>query len=72
MKGVKEKDLDKFKQKLKALTEDDLRDLLLINSYKLAMTRAQMEAVIELLIKNKMTTYEDIWKRTNEIFKENN
>ncbi|HIH32301.1 TPA: hypothetical protein HA235_06360 [Candidatus Woesearchaeota archaeon] len=65
--SLEEKEL---KKQLKGLSEDDLKDLLLINSYKLAMTRAQLEAVIEILIKHKLMTYEEVWKRTNEIFKE--
>jgi hypothetical protein len=44
---------------------------MLIDKYKLAMTRAQVDALVELMIKNGLTTYEEFWKKTNEIFKEN-
>ncbi|GIU69433.1 MAG: hypothetical protein KatS3mg002_0669 [Candidatus Woesearchaeota archaeon] len=47
-----------------------ITDLVLINSYKTAMNKAQIEAIIDILIKNKITTYEEIWKKTNEIFNE--
>lgn len=59
-----------FEKQINKLSNEELKDLLLVNSYKLALTRAQLEAVIEILIKNKMMTYDDVWKRTNEIFKD--
>ncbi|MBU1201751.1 MAG: hypothetical protein KJ583_00945 [Nanoarchaeota archaeon] len=52
------------------LSKQELKELLLINTYKLALVRAQMEALTEVLIKHKVTTYEEIWKKTNENFKE--
>jgi hypothetical protein len=57
--------------KLEGLSRDELRELLLINTYKLALTRAQVDAIMEILIKKGITTYDDVWKKTNEIFKEN-
>lgn len=48
----------------------DIKDIILINNYKTAMNKAQIEAIIEILIKNKITSYEEVWKKTNEIFKE--
>lgn len=70
-KAVNTEDLMEFEKRIKKLSNEDLKDITLINAYKLAMTRAQLEAVIEILIKEKITTYEEIWKRTNEIFKSN-
>ena len=58
------KDIDK-------LSRDELRELLLINTYKLTLTRAQVDAIMEILIKKGVTTYDEVWKKTNEIFKEN-
>jgi hypothetical protein len=58
------KDIDK-------LSRDELRELLLINTYKLTLTRAQVDAIMEILIKKGITTYDEVWKKTNEIFKEN-
>jgi polyhydroxyalkanoate synthesis regulator phasin len=63
--------LTEFEKQIQKLSNEELKDLLLINTYKLTMTRAQLEAVIEILIKNKILTYEEVWKRTNEIFKDN-
>ena len=57
--------------KLDGLSRDELRELLLINTYKLALTRAQVDAIVEVLIKKGITTYDEVWKKTNEIFKEN-
>jgi hypothetical protein len=37
--------------------------------YKLALTRAQLEAVTNVLIKNRLATLDEIWKDTNENFK---
>lgn len=60
-----------FEKRIQKMSNEELKDMLLINTYKLAMTRAQLEAVVEILIKNKILTYDDVWKRTNEIFKDN-
>ena len=57
--------------KLDGLSRDELRELLLINTYKLALTRAQIDAIVEILIKKGITSYDEVWKKTNEIFKEN-
>ena len=53
------------------LSRDELRELLMINTYKLALTRAQVDAIVEILIKKGITSYDEVWKKTNEIFKEN-
>jgi hypothetical protein len=53
------------------LSRDELKELLMINTYKLALTRAQIDALVDIMIKKGITTYDEVWKRTNEIFKEN-
>jgi hypothetical protein len=58
-------------EKLSNLSRDELRELLMINTYKLALTRAQIDALVDIMIKKGITTYDEVWKRTNEIFKEN-
>ncbi len=63
-------ELMEFEKKINELSKEDLKDLLLINTYKLALTRAQLDAVIEILIKEKLITYEEFWKKTNEILKD--
>lgn len=59
-----------FEKQIADFSKQELKELLLINSYKLALTRSQVEAITQILIKNKLTTYEEIWKKTNENFKE--
>ena len=56
---------------LDRLSRDELHELLMINTYKLALTRAQIDALVEIMIKKGVTTYDEVWKKTNEIFKEN-
>jgi len=63
-------DLMEFEKKINALSKEDLKDLLLVNTYKIAMTRAQIEAIMNILIKKGITSYDEVWKNTNEIFKE--
>lgn len=58
-----------FEKNIKNLSEQELKELLMINMYKMALMRAQLEAVTNVLIKNKLATYEEIWKDTNENFK---
>jgi len=58
-----------FEKNIKNLSEQELKELLMINMYKMALMRAQLEAVTSVLIKNKLATYEEIWKETNVNFK---
>jgi len=62
-------ELTQFERNIKSLSNEDLKDLLLITSYKLALSRAQLEALCEILIRQKIMTYEEFWKLTNEKFK---
>ena len=67
MRPIEVKD---FQKRLDNLSTQELRELVMVNAYKLAMTRNQLDAVIDILIKKKLTTYEEVWKRTNERFQE--
>ena len=58
-----------FEKDIKNLSEQELRELIMINMYKMALLRSQVETVTNILIKNKMTTYEEVWKETNDNFK---
>jgi hypothetical protein len=58
-----------FEKQIKDLSGQELKELLLISMYKLALTRAQLEAVTNVLIKNRLATLDEIWKETNENFK---
>jgi hypothetical protein len=68
-RAEKKLDLMQFEKRINTLSREDLKDLLLIDTYKLALTRAQLEALAEILIKKKIMSYEEFWKLTNEKFK---
>lgn len=57
-----------FEKEINTLSIQELRELTLVNTYKLSVARNQLDAVVDILIKNKLTTYEEVWKRTNERF----
>jgi len=59
----------KFEKQINELSDQELKELLLINMYKLALVRAQLEAITSILIKHKLTNFEEVWKETNENFK---
>ena len=63
-------EVKEFQKKLDGLSKNELRELVMVNKYKLALTRNQLDAVVDILIKKKLTTYEEVWKRTNERFQE--
>lgn len=60
----------KFDKQIKKLSDQELKELLLINMYKLALVRAQLEALTSIMIKHKITTFDEVWKLTNENFKD--
>jgi hypothetical protein len=64
--------LKKFEKEINDLSKQELKELVLINTYKLAMVRSQLEALTEVLIKKKLATYEEIWNKTNLNMKESN
>lgn len=70
-KTVKPAEVKELEQQIQKMSIEELKELLLINAYKLAMTRSELEAITEILIKKKILTYEEVWRRTNEIFKDN-
>jgi ribosomal protein L11 len=59
-----------FEKQIGTLSIQELRELALVNTYKLSLARNQLDAVVDILIKNKLTTYEEVWKRTNERFQQ--
>ena len=58
-----------MQKNVKNLSEHEVKELLLINMYKMALMRAQLEALTNIIIKNKLANFEEIWKDTNENFK---
>lgn len=61
---------ENFEKQITELSKQELKELLLINTYKLALVRGQLEAITDILIKKKLTTYEEIWTKTNRNLKE--
>lgn len=61
--------LAKLEGDIKNLSEQELRELLMITMYKMALLRSQVETLNNVLIRNRLTTYEELWKDTNENFK---
>jgi hypothetical protein len=61
--------ISKYEKDIKNLSDQEIKELLMINMYKMALIRAQLEALTNVMIKNKMTTFEEVWKETNENFK---
>ena len=59
----------KFEKDLNDLSDRELKEMILISMYKMALMRAQLEAVTKILIKHKLTDYEEMWKDTNDNFK---
>ena len=62
--------VESFRKKLDAMSKQELKELLLVNTYKLALTRSQVEALTEILVKKNVASYEEIWDLTNKIFKD--
>lgn len=60
----------KLEKELGDMSHQELKELLMINMYKMALLRAQLEAITKVLVKNKITTHEEIWKDTNEHFQD--
>jgi len=60
----------KLEKELGNMSHQELKELLIINMYKMALLRAQLEAITKVLVKNKITTHEEIWKDTNEHFQD--
>ena len=72
MRGKKSDSRPKGELKPDGKLKGDLKDIVLIDTYKLALTRSQIDALAEILIKKKVMTYEEFWKLTNEKFKNAN
>jgi hypothetical protein len=63
-------DLPSFEKKIKDLSAHETKELLLLQAYKLALLRGQVEALADILVKNKIATREEIWKLTEENFED--
>jgi len=68
--GVEKKAKLKFQKQMKDLSKQEMRELLLINTYKLALLKCQVEAITDILVKQKILTREQIWKLTETNFED--
>ena len=50
------KSLKKFEKQLEGLSKQEIKELLLVNTYKLALVRSQLDVLTDILVKNKLTT----------------
>ena len=69
-KKVKKSTAKKFESKLKGLSKQEMKEIILINTYKMALIRSQLEVITDILVKNKLATREQIWKKTEENFED--
>ncbi len=68
-KGITSHSFSEMQKNVKNLSEHEVKELLLINMYKMALMRAQLETLTNIIIKNRLADFEEIWKETNENFK---
>jgi hypothetical protein len=54
-----------LEKNLRNMSEQEVRELLMITLYKMALLRSQVEALNSILIRNKIASYEELWKETN-------
>ena len=71
IKFAKKKEIEKnLGKEVKDMSKQEIKELLMINTYKLALVRSQLEALSSILIKKKLATYEEIWKQTEDNLKD--
>jgi len=63
-------ELKQLELQLAKLSDKEARELLLLTMYRLSMTRAQLDAMTELLVQKKLLTADEIWRLTSEKFSE--
>ncbi len=62
------KETQALQREVEKLSQKEMKDLLVLTMYKLAVTRSQLDAVTDVLVKKKLTTRADLWKKTDEHF----
>jgi hypothetical protein len=66
----REAQLKQLQQHIDKLSPEETKELLLLSMYKLAMVRAQLDALSDVLVKKKLLTREELWKLTARKFEE--
>lgn len=59
-----------FEKKLKDLSQQEMKERLMLQAYKLALLRGQVEALTDIIVKNRLATREEVWKLTEENFED--
>jgi hypothetical protein len=59
-----------IKKNLKDLSPQDMKELLLLQAYKMALLRGQVEALTDIIVRHKLATREEVWKLTEENFED--
>lgn len=67
---IKKEGLKKIEAQMKDLSPQEMKELLMITTYKLAIARSQLEALTDILVKHHLTTREEVWKKTEENFED--
>jgi hypothetical protein len=63
-------ELERLEEHVRNLSDEEVRELLLTQTYKVALMRSQIEALTETLTENDITTYEAFWEATHEHFQD--
>lgn len=53
-------------EEIARLSEDELKELLFLTMYKLSVTRAQLDALMEILTDQGVIDSETLWKKIGE------
>lgn len=59
---------EQFEEQLQGLSLADLRELVMLHAYKLSVTQKQLDALVEIAVKNGLTSFDEVWRLTNERF----
>ncbi len=62
------KETQTLRLEVEKLSQKEMKELLVLTMYKLAVTRSQLDAVTDVLVKKRLTTRADLWKQTDEHF----
>ncbi len=72
MKGARVKDQmtkrEELEWQVRGLKPKELKELLLLTMFKLEMTRAQLDALTDLLAKKKVVDAKKLWEETGRRF----
>ncbi len=61
---------DQLEERIQRLTAKEAKELLFLTMAKLALVRAQLDALTDLLVKKRVITTKKLWEETAKRFKE--